>query len=257
MRSVREAVGTKVIVCGGEKQKTVGEVKHVLFAPEENRVVGFEVRRPDVAMAYQRKPLYLALDRTTFAEDAIEVSSESADAWGSRAARRLGIDWARTVIWQHMDAESQSGEILGTVDDGVFDEKTGELNAVRLSRGAVAAAATGVRDIPARLVLGFDGAAVRLSDEATKVEATGGVAKPAGKAAAGAVVMADQIGDAAMEGIDDLAVKTGKAAGQAIAATRDAAKVAANTKTGKRAMGWLKSIRDEVVDAMGPGKDDK
>ncbi|TLM93657.1 MAG: hypothetical protein FDZ75_05630, partial [Actinobacteria bacterium] len=113
MISIREVVGQSVTVVGGKKPRRLGIVHHVLFAPEGVAVVGFEVERPDLAMMIELKPLFLALDRVTLAEGGIEVANNAKSAWGSSAARRLGIDWDKTVVWQGMPALSESGDDLG------------------------------------------------------------------------------------------------------------------------------------------------
>lgn len=69
-------------------------------------------------------------------------------------------------------------------------------------------------------------------------------------------IMTGQVADAAVEGIDDLAVKTGKAAGTAIRYGKSAARVAAKSETGKKASRWLKSIGKGISDAMKSEDDD-
>ncbi len=87
-----------------------------------------------------------------------------------------------------MPVLTESGTELGTVRDAVFAEDTGELNALGLSEGATRDVAIGVRDLPARMVRGFDGEAMVVSDEAARVEVDGGAAASAGKATAVAKV---------------------------------------------------------------------
>jgi hypothetical protein len=134
---------------------------------------------------------------------------------------------------------------MGYVRDAVFDESDGHLNGLGLTAGITADVAIGVRDLPAKYVLGFDGDVVRISDEALAIEVGGGAAAIAGR---GAAVAQDAAGKAA--------VATGKAAKTAAAYTRSAASVAAKSKTAKKAVGFLKSMRDQIVEAAGPPDDD-
>lgn len=255
-RAIKEVVGSSVTVVGGKKPRAIGHVKHVLFAAEGVRVVGFEVERPDLAMMVVRAPLYLALDSVEFGEHEVEVPASARKAWGSAAAKRLGIDWDTTVIWQHMPAASDGGADLGTVRDGLFDPETGELEALGLTGGMVADSALGVRDVAAGLVVGFDGTAVRLKEEAAQVQLSGGAAKAAGTTAAAATIMGGQIADAAADGASELIEGAGRVAGKAVAYGSGAARKAAKSPAGKKAVGWLRALRDEVVDAMGPPEDD-
>jgi hypothetical protein len=142
------------------------------------------------------------------------------------------------------------------VGDAVFETPSGKLNALRLSEGATRDVAIGVRDIPAKMVRRFDGDAIVVSDDVTQLEVDGGAAAVAGRAAAVVKVKSGVVADAATQKFDDVAVATGAAAGKAVAYAKVQAKAAAQSDTGKKAMGWLKAIKDEVVDAMGPGDDD-
>lgn len=256
MLSIRELDRLKVL--GEPNKKTgvrrkAGTVGYVLFHPSELRVVGLAVERSDLALMIERKDRYVAIDRVTLVDG--ELHTHGSAVWDSAAAKRLGIDWDTTVAWVGMEARTESGLVLGTVRDAVFDEQTGELNAVGLSEGATRDAAIGVRDLPVRMVRGFDGEAVILTDEAAKVEVDGGAAAAAGKATAVAKVKTEIAMDNATEKIDEVAVAAGEAAGKAVAYARVTAKKAASTQQGKKAMGWLKALKDEVVDAMGPPED--
>lgn len=242
MLSLREIMGTAVVRDG--KRRRAGRVADVLFAPGSTRVIGFVVDRPRLLYLLDRKPLFLALDRTRREDKALVVTG-GREAWGAAAARRLGVSWDHTVIWVGMPARTQSGEDLGRVRDGLFDAGTGALNAIGLTGGVTADMAVGVRDLPARHVIGFDGNAVVLSDDALGVETSGGAAAAAGK---GAAVAKKAAGEAAGQVTD--------AARKAAAYGASAVRVAARSEAGRKAAGWLKAVKDEVVDAMGDPDDD-
>jgi len=256
MLTMRQVSRAKVLGEPNKKgvRRKVGTVGYVLFHPTEQRVVGFLVERSDLALMIKRSDRYVALDRIEFVDGELHASGKA--AWGPSAAKRLGIDWDTTIAWAGMPVRADSGKVLGTVGDFVFDTPGGELNAIRLSEGAARDTAIGVRDIPARMVHGFRTDAVCVSDEAALVEVDGGAAAAAGKAAAVAKVKTDQVADAATKKFDDVAVATGEAAGKAVAYAKVQAKVAAESETGKKAIGWLKALKDEVVDAMGDPDDD-
>ncbi len=213
------------------KGKRIGRVEEVLFAPGSTRVVGFTVFRPRLWYLIDLKERYLALDRASISGGEVTAAA-SRDAWDGPAAKRLGFSWEDTVIWVGMPVRTVSGAKLGTVRDVRFDPTTGELSAMGLSGGVAADIAVGIRDLPASRVTGFNGEVIVVADEIAHSETTGGAAAVAGR---GAAVGAKAVGDAA---------KT------AVLYGRAAAKVASESEAGKKAMGWLKSVKDAVVDAM-------
>jgi uncharacterized protein YrrD len=233
-RSLRELSRLEVFSAKG---KRVGKVVDVLFHPSEPRAVGVLVARPRLLMVIDRAEKHLALDRMSVGAEGI-VADAARDAWDAPAAKRLGIDWVSSVVWTSMPVKTRSGTRLGVVRDGLIDAATGRLKALGITGGLTADIALGVRDIDAGLVDGFDGGAVIVADSAEQVEPEGGAAAVAGRAAAVA------------------RAKAGEAARTAAAYGGAAARVAAESRHGKKAVGWLKSIRDEVVDAMGPPDED-
>jgi uncharacterized protein YrrD len=249
VRSFKEVDGLPVWAPGRKEAKRIGWVKHVLVASDGLHVVGLQIDRPDVALMIERADRFVALDKCRITSSKVVVLDDR-DAWDGRAAKRLGLDWDTTVIWRHMPVRTESGETLGWLVDAAFDPQTGVIGAVRLSEGAVADSAIGVRDVESGLVRGFDGEAIVVSDTAVEIDLSGGVADSAGKTAAAATVMAGEVASAAREGAVELAANAAKGAKTAAAYGKSAAKVAAQTETGKKAIGWLKAIRNEVADAM-------
>lgn len=228
VRSLRKLYRTAV---ESKKGKRIGIVREVLFDPAQPVVVGFIVQRPRLLMLLDRKDRYLALDRAVFGET-ICVPDESG-AWDQRAAKRLGLDWEQTVVWHGMPVRTESGEELGSVRDGLFDE-TGQLTALGLTGGMAADAAVGVRDIAGTLVHGYRDGAIVVADEAGKVQTSGGAAAAAGKGYAVAK-------DRAAKTVKNAEI-VGKAAGKVAGEAMEGA--------GKKAGGWLRAVRDEFVDGM-------
>ena len=216
----------------------------MLFHPTEPRVIGFTVERPDLLLMIRRADRYVALDRTEILEDRVVVEGKA--AWGSAAAKRLEIVWERTVVWLGMPVRTESGKELGKVRDASFSEEDGHLIALGLTAGVTADVALGTRDFSAKLVHGFEGDAVEVSDEVLKVETDGGAAAAAGKGAAQVKVGAEQA-----------AVTAGKAAKVAAEYGTAAVKAAAKSPTTKKAIGFLKTMTDRVVDATRVPEDDE
>jgi sporulation protein YlmC with PRC-barrel domain len=240
-RSLNEVYRTGVYTAKG---KRVGRVVHVLFDAARPVVVGYLVERRRLLWLFDRKDRHLAHDRVRFTSEGMHIVQDGA-VWDRKAASRLGIDWNLTVVWSGMPVRAEKGTRIGTVRDGVYDVETGELKALGLTGGITADLALGTTDLPAGLVMGFTDGYVVISDEALDIAPSGGAAEAAGKGAAVARVQAEKA-----------ATVAGDAAKTAMAYGKSAAKVAARSETGKKAVGWLKSVRDEIVDAMGDPEDD-
>jgi hypothetical protein len=144
------------------------------------------------------------------------------------------------VIWRGMPVKSVSGKELGYVRDAVFDEADGRLLGLELTDGAAADVAVGTVELPGSLVRGWDGSAIVVEEEAAGVDPDGGAAAIAGRTAA-----------VAQDGAAKAAVAVARGAKTAAAYTKSAAKVAARSDTGQKIGGFLKSMRDQIVDAAG------
>ena len=179
-------------------------------------------------------------------ESDTEVLANALQAWGPAAAKRLGLKWDETVVWRGMPVRNKGGKSLGFVRDAVIDEHDGSLNGLGLTSGIAADMAVGTVDMPARLVKGWNGSAIIVEEEAKRLESDGGAAGVAGRATAVAQDRAGKAGAAAVQG-----AKT------AAAYTKSAVKVAAKSGTAKKVGGFLKSMRDQIVDAAGVPDDDK
>lgn len=226
------------------KGRRVGRVGDVLFHPSEPRVIGFAVQRPRLLFLLDLKDRYLALDSCRPRRDEVDVTGGK-ESWDKAASRRLSVDWDASVVWSGMPVRAEKGTALGQVKNAEFDPETGRLLQLVLTSGAAADIAVGTRRVEPALVTGFRDGSIVVKDEVLTVETSGGAAAAAGR---GAAVAKKQAGEAA--------VAAGKAVRTAAEYGKAAAKVAAGSETGKKTIGWLKSIRDEVVDAMGDPDDD-
>jgi uncharacterized protein YrrD len=224
-------------------RKRIGKVIEVVFHPEKNVAIGYLVAIPDVLFLFRRKDRLLAFDRATVLSDRVNVDGKQ--AWGKLAAGRMGVDWDKAVVWRGMPVKTTAGKPLGYVRDAVIDEEDGRLNGLGLTGGIAADVAIGTADMPARLVKGWNGSAIIVEEEARQIETDGGAAAAAGRAAAVAQDRAGKATAAAVQG-----AKT------AARYTRSAVNVAAKSETAKKVGGFLKSMRDQIVEAAGVPDDE-
>ena len=188
------------------KGRKIGKVRHIVFHPSQKRVVGLMIKRPDAALMFHRKDLFVALggfDR----EGGQLVVHEDPGATDKGAAKALGVDLEECIIWVGMPVLTQSEEFLGYVDTVTFDAETGIVHALTTENGATDAIILGKRSVPAQLIKGFkrgsgvalvpvesplateegeeaQTGAILVSDEALQTSAEGGIAAAAGKATA-------------------------------------------------------------------------
>lgn len=203
--TTRELYGVRVV--GGKSgNKRIGKVRSFVFHPSEKRCVGFTVKRPDMALMFHRKDLFVSLDGFDIEDGRIVVHGES-EATDRGACKALGINWDDCVLWSGMPLMSKDGRTYGTVGNVTFDARTGAVISVETNSGATANALLGRREIPARMILGFRtgmGVALReglgdayeedeetpvlgailVSDEVLNLAPEGGAAEAAGKATA-------------------------------------------------------------------------
>lgn len=236
MLSTNQLMNKKVIAPQGrkEKEKRIGKVRRFVFHPREKRCIGFIVKRPDAALMFRRKDLFVAIDRIRIEEDEVHVEGTDG-SMGPSAIKRLGVEWNNCVLWVGMQVISESGEGLGNVGNVLFDEGTGKVSAIELDSGATARALLGKSTIPADLIKGFrfgvgsrlsgyqdevaddeegeedlqeeDLGAILVSDEALELQPEGGLAEKAGRASVTAAVKGREAAEKAKVAGADLAEK--------------------------------------------------
>lgn len=183
----------------GKKAKRIGKVRSAVFHPRKRAVVGFTVKRPDIALMAHRPDLFVAYDAFDVVEGDLVVSGESG-ATGKAACKRLGVDWDECVIWQGMPLLTEGGKRLGLVGDVRFRTEDGSVICLMVDRGKSADILLGLTELPARYIKGFklgvgdalsleDGddfahGAIIVADEALDIAAEGGLAEQAGVASA-------------------------------------------------------------------------
>ena len=268
-------------VVGGRKGKRIGKVHRFVFHPTEKRCIGFLVKRPDAALMFHRKDLFVALDGFHVDAEGQLVVHDDSDATERGAIKALGVNWANCVIWVGMPVMTAGGDMLGFVDTVTFDRTTGAVHSLTTENGAANDAILGKRTIPARYVRGFrrgqgialveadqyqgedadeqaEKGAIMVSDEALNLTAQGGVAAAAGKATAVAsskakqgAVKAKKVVDARVEEAKPGARKLANAAGEAV----ETGSFALGKQLGK-ASGMFAAFKEEFEKASREDGDD-
>lgn len=239
MLKVSQMTGVAVYAPKGTRGKAastfalLGKVHQTVFAPDGRRVVGFLVKRPDVAGMVRRSDVFVALDALAPCDGGVRVAHADA-AMDDEARARLGLDWDKCLIWAGMDAKTTDGKVLGYVNDASFNSKSGAVECFMVGDGGMAQQLVGSVQIPVDLLLGYEKGWMLVAPEAASMTLTGGVAAKAGEGYA----------RAKYEG-KKAAAKAGHAAGQAV----DAGSRALGKQLG-RTKGMFSSFMDEFKKAQ-------
>ena len=196
--TTKELCGVSVALAQ-KPDKIVGKVHSFIFHPTQCRVVGFTVKRPDVALMFHRNEIFVALDAFSIHDGHLVVSDERL-ATDKAACKRLGIDWDRCIIWQGLPLLTTKGKRVGYVGDVAFRLETGDVVSLKVDRGKSAEFLLGTTELPTEVIKGFTFGAgdvlntlaedqelrggIVLHDEALSYDAEGGVAERMGAASA-------------------------------------------------------------------------
>ena len=252
-----------------QKGKRIGKVRRFVFHPSEKRCIGFLVKRPDAALMFHRKDLFVAIDG--FRVEAGEIIvSDRPSATDKGAVKALGVDWDACVLWVGMPVITQSDEFLGYVDTVWFNAETGDVHSVSIENGMANDVVLGKRKIPASLIRGFKrgrGAAlvdsddyqgenvddasqfgaIMVDDAAMDAPIEGGAAATAGKATAVVTNRAKKEATKAKAAIDEQVEKAkpkAKKAAKRASEAADAGAFAAGKQLGK-ATGMFSAFKEE------------
>ena len=155
--SIGELLNKKVFVAHKKKEDTyrrIGKVRRFVFHPTEKRVIGFIMKRPDMALMFHRPDQFVAIDRIEVVEGGVIVE-DAPDTFDQKACRRFEVEWAKCLLWLGMEIVTESGETLGRVGDVLFEPGTGRVVSLRRNEGATARWLLGVEEVPADLIRGF------------------------------------------------------------------------------------------------------
>ena len=207
------------------KLSKLGKVHMAVFTPDGRRVVGFLVRRPDVAGMVKREDVFLAVDSYAPVEKGIRVTRGD-DAFDDAARERLHVNWDACIMWAGMDAKTSDGKVLGYVNDAEFEQKTGKVTKFLVGDGGMARALVGSLEIPPSMLISYANGCMIVSPEAASLALNGGLAAKAGEASAKAKVKSAEFGEkagaAASEAVDKGSFALGKAIGKAKRAMEEA-----------------------------------
>lgn len=209
--TTKELYGRKVVNFKGKK---IGKVRRFVFHPSEKKVIGFTVKRPDAALMFHRKDLFVSINGFDIDDAGYIVVRDDSNATDKGACKALGVDWDECVIWVGMPVMTGSGDMLGYVDVVTFDASTGSIVRVSTENGATNDAILGKRIIPASYIKGFrrgQGIALAPMGEYNGED-------PEEAAETGAILVADRALDLPIEG------GAAAAAGKATAVVTDKAK---------------------------------
>lgn len=279
---------TNIVVFGGRKGKRIGKVRRFVFHPTEKRCIGLLVKRPDAALMFHRKDMFVALGGFDFDDNGAIVVHDDPDATDSGAVKALGVNWDDCVIWIGMPATTVSGELLGYIDAVTFNRETGAVRSLTIENGAAIDAILGKRVVPAAYIKGFTrdagkllpsaganrdaergedaaGGAILVSDTALDLAVQGGAAAVAGKATAvvankakkGAVkaregaLVAKKAVDERLEDVKPDVQKFAEKAGEAV----ESGSFAVGKQIGK-ASGMFAAFKEEFDKAASGGNED-
>lgn len=274
-------------VYGGKKGKRIGKVRRFVFHPTERRCIGVLVKRPDAALMFHRKDLFVALGGLSFDDEGNVLVSDDPSATDKGAVKALGVDWDACVIWVGMPVMTAAGDMLGYVDTVAFDLGTGAVQSLTTENGAANDALLGKRTIPCKYVKGFkrgqgislvtageyqgedpdehlEKGAIMVSDDALDIPIQGGAAAAAGKATAIAADKAKKgaaqavVGAAKAKKVVDARIEEAKPGAQKLASAAGEAIEQGSFAVGKqlgRASGMFAAFKEEF-DKASRGEDE-
>lgn len=262
--NARDLIDKKVFAPHKRKEDTnrrIGKVRRFVFHPTEKRVIGFIVKRPDVALMFHRPDLFVAIDRARVTDEGVFVDLTD-DATDRKACERLGVEWPKCLLWLGMQVVTEDGEALGRVGDIAFEPRTGKVASIRRDEGLTARWLLGVEEIPADMIRGFRfGVGSRMADyQNDEGGGAGGDAdEPAEEDAEnnGAIIVANGVRDLDPQG--GFAEKAGAASVRAVHKGKEAvakAKVQGAelaTKAKEKAAPQLDGFGEKAEDALNKG----
>lgn len=264
--STKALSGARVI--GGKSgESRIGKVDRFVFHPRSKRCVGFTVKRPDLALMFHRKDLFVPLDGFTIDDGRIALPFKDKEMAGKGAIKRLGLDWDSCVLWEGMPILTENGTECGVVGDIVFAATTGKIVSVVADKGSTARTLLGEQVIPAELIRGFKlgvGAelaqsgdteeddiqygAILVSDDVLHLKSEGGIAEAAGQQAALAQHKVRTTVGKAKPKVEEVTQAAGKAVNKGAYATG---------RQLRRAKGMFSAFKDEYDKAVSDGNTKK
>lgn len=191
-----------------------GKVRQAVFSPDGCRLVGFLVKRPDVAGMIKRHDAFVAFDVLGRDGKRLVIMREEA-AMDDAALKRLNVSWDDCIIWGGMDAQTKGGKKLGYVDGAAFDAKTGAVESFSITDSGMANAIIGSIEVPSSMLKGYSNGKMIVANKAAKLPPSGGLAGKAGEATARAQQGAEKATDMAADALDKGSKSLGRTLGKA------------------------------------------
>lgn len=199
--------------------KKLGKMHFPVFTPDGKQLLGFMVTPPEIMGMVKLADCFVAYDALSVYEGVLVVADQK-DSFDQAAAKRLGVDLDRCLIWTGMDVRTVSGDALGFCADASFNPKTRVVDYYVITRGATSSALLGDVKMPASYLKGYRDGCMVVSDTAASLEHEGGAAA---KAAEASVVVGAKLKKGAKK-LDDkgsVAVEKGsRALGRQLGRTR-------------------------------------
>lgn len=212
---------TKVGRKGVEKVKKLGRVHMVVFSPSGDELVGYLVKRPDVAGVVKREDAFLARDAFVTKEDGLHVTNQE-DGLDAAARKRLGFDWDSCVMWLGMDVVTKGGKDLGYVRDIAIDPDGWRVRDFYVGHGSVEESLIGCVEVSVDMLAGHHKGKMVVDDAAAALQPVGGAAARAGEATARAKVESKKAVAKADEASAKAVDKGSRALGKALGDTKRA-----------------------------------
>lgn len=149
--------------------KKLGRVKAFVFHPTQNKCVGFLVKRPDLALMFHRRDLFVAYNGFNIIDERIIVGNFDG-AKDKGALKAAGVNLDNCVLWQAMPVVCEDGTYLGIVGDILCEQHTGNVYSIEINKGATANTVLGTLNIPAEEILGL-GAFADINPQSQKQQA--------------------------------------------------------------------------------------
>lgn len=184
----------------------IGIIHLTVCSPNGRQVVGFMIRRPDIAGMVKQKDVFLARDSFAVCDYGL-VATRGDDSYDDQARERLQLDWEKCIIWAGMDAKTTNGRELGWVNDFSFDAKSGDIKTFYVGDGGVASSLVGFVEVPVTMLRGYQKGFMLLDPEAAKLQLDGGFAAKAGQDYARAKVEGKKAGQKAAKAADNVVQK--------------------------------------------------
>ena len=240
----------------------IGKFHLTVFSPDGKTVLGYLVKRPDLALMVKRPDVFVAFDSLTPYDKGYAIEGEA--AVDDAARKRLNVDWDNCLLWNGMDARTTKGKTLGFVGNVAYDPQTGAVKSFHIGDGNVAKGLIGAIEIPVEMYVGYKDGFLVVKPEAADVKPSGGLAAKAGEGYARAKMNASQAGAKAAAKVDSAvqegSYNLGKTLGKAKKSVKAKTKEATGSVDGKgiakaagqhmsKVGGMFKAFKDEFDEA--------